>query len=63
MDINQFRNMFSDEGICRRYLENVIWASGRFCSTPAFVLWIEPIDKDIAVFDIVSKFRLLIPIF
>jgi len=31
MDINQFRNMFSDEGICRRYLEKVIWPAGRVC--------------------------------
>ncbi|WP_303721963.1 IS1595 family transposase [Malonomonas rubra] len=31
MDINQFCNMFLDEVICRRYLENVIWPFGRFC--------------------------------
>lgn len=31
MDINQFRNMFSDERICRRYLEKVIWPAGRAC--------------------------------
>ena len=31
MDINQFRKFFSDEGACRRYLEKVIWPSGRVC--------------------------------
>lgn len=31
MDINHFRNMFSDEDACRRYLEKVIWPSGRVC--------------------------------
>ena len=31
MDINQFRNMFSNEGGCRRYLEKMIWPAGRAC--------------------------------
>lgn len=31
MDINQFRNMFLDEGNCRRYLEELIWPFGRVC--------------------------------
>ena len=29
MNLNQFRNMFADEGSCRRYLEQVIWPSGQ----------------------------------
>ena len=31
MTLNQFRNMFPDEGACRKYLEKVIWPSGRVC--------------------------------
>ena len=31
MNLNQFRNLFPDEGACRRYLEKVIWPSGRVC--------------------------------
>lgn len=31
MNLNQFRNMFPDEGTCRQYLEKVIWPSGRVC--------------------------------
>ncbi|MDA3831865.1 MAG: hypothetical protein PF495_00545 [Spirochaetales bacterium] len=29
MTLNQFRNMFPDEGACRKYLEKVIWLSCR----------------------------------
>lgn len=31
MNINEFRNLFPDEEICRQYLEKVIWHQGRFC--------------------------------
>lgn len=31
MDINQFRNMFSGESACRKYLEQVVWPHGRVC--------------------------------
>lgn len=31
MNLNQFRNMFPDECACRKYLEKVIWPSGRVC--------------------------------
>jgi transposase-like protein len=31
MDLNQFRNMFSDEETCRKYLEEVVWPDGRVC--------------------------------
>ena len=31
MNLNQFRNMFPDERACRRYLEKVVWPSGRVC--------------------------------
>jgi len=31
MDLNQFRKMFPDESACRRYLEKVVWPSGRAC--------------------------------
>ena len=35
MDINQFRNMFSNEGGCRRYLEKMIWPAGGLVPTVA----------------------------
>ena len=31
MNLNQFRNMFPDEAESRKYLEKVIWPSGRVC--------------------------------
>jgi hypothetical protein len=31
MDLNQFRNLFPDEGACRKYLEKVVWPQGRVC--------------------------------
>jgi len=31
MNINEFRNLFPDEEICRQYLEKVIWHYGRAC--------------------------------
>jgi len=31
MNINEFRNLFPDEEICRQYLEKVIWHQGRVC--------------------------------
>jgi len=31
MNINEFRNLFPDEKICRQYLEKVIWHQGRVC--------------------------------
>jgi len=31
MTLNQFRNIFPDEGACRKYLEKVVWPSGRVC--------------------------------
>ena len=31
MNINEFRNRFPDEEICRQYLEKVIWHQGRIC--------------------------------
>jgi len=31
MNINQFCNHFPDEVACRKYLERVIWPSGRVC--------------------------------
>jgi transposase-like protein len=31
MNLNQFRNMFPDDAACRKYLEKVIWPSGRVC--------------------------------
>ncbi|BCS55028.1 hypothetical protein GSbR_18090 [Geobacter sp. SVR] len=32
MNIQEFRNQFPDEETCRRYLEQMIWPSGRICS-------------------------------
>ena len=29
MNINEFRNLFPDEEICRQYLEKVFWHRGR----------------------------------
>jgi len=31
MNINEFRSLFPDEGVCRQYLERMIWAHGRKC--------------------------------
>jgi len=31
MNLNQFRNKFPNEVACRKYLEKVIWPSGRVC--------------------------------
>ena len=31
MNLNQFRKKFPNEGRCRKYLEKVIWPSGRVC--------------------------------
>ena len=31
MDLNQFRNKFSGESACRKYLEQVVWPHGRVC--------------------------------
>mgnify|MGYP002398250121 CR=1 FL=1 len=31
MDLKQFRDMFSGEVACRKYLEKVIWPHGRVC--------------------------------
>jgi transposase-like protein len=31
MNINEFRSMFPDEEICRKYLEQAIWPDGRRC--------------------------------
>jgi len=31
MDINEFRNSFPDEDVCRKFLEKSIWPQGRFC--------------------------------
>lgn len=31
MNINEFRNLFPNEEICRQYLEKVIWHHGRVC--------------------------------
>ncbi len=31
MNINEFRNLFPDEEVCRQYLERTIWPQGRIC--------------------------------
>ena len=31
MNINEFRNQFPDEEVCRQYLEKAIWHQGRIC--------------------------------
>jgi transposase-like protein len=31
MDINEFRNLFPDEEVCRQYLERTIWLQSRIC--------------------------------
>ena len=32
MTLNQFRNIFPDEGACRSDLEKLVWPSGRVCA-------------------------------
>jgi hypothetical protein len=31
MDIDQFRKRFSNETVCRAFLESILWRHGRFC--------------------------------
>ncbi len=33
MNINEFRNLFPDEEVCRQCLEQTIWPLGRICLT------------------------------